>query len=476
MLKNRWHGEGGYHHVLTIAFPLIISTGAWSIQHFVDRMFLTWYSPEALAASTPAGMLNFTIMCIFIGTGSYVNTFVAQYYGAKRYDRIGPAVWQGIYVSLIGGLCLLIIMPLTEGIFTIIGHDEAVKNYEIIYFRILCLGGAPAIASSVLSGFFSGRGRTWPVMWVNLLAIGFNLVFDYLLIFGNAGFPELGVKGAAIATVLAPCLSTAVYLYLLTGKRYRLKYNTLSGWRLDSVLFKRLMRFGFPNGVHLFLEVAGYTFFILLIGRKGIYHLAATNIAFNINTIAFLPMIGLGIAISILVGQYLGDGKPDRAEYSVFSGFHIALLYMTVIATLYVFVPGVFLAPFASQADPESFAAIREITVVLLRFVAFYSVFDALNIVFSYAIKGAGDTRFIMKVIIFDSLLVQVIPCYIFMSVLGYGIYSGWAFTSAFISILGIVFAWRFMGGKWKTMRVIENVPPIVPTVFPEAPVTEIEP
>ncbi len=474
-LKNRYHAEGGYRHIISIAFPLIISTGAWSIQHFVDRMFLTWYSPEALAASTPAGMLNFTIICIFIGAGSYVNTFVAQYYGSKRYDRIGPAIWQGMYVAIIGGILLLLMMPLTCPMFRIIGHDSKVMAYEIVYFKILCLGGAPAIASSVLSGFFSGRGRTWPVMWVNLSAIIFNIIFDYLLIFGNYGFPEMGIVGAAIATAVSPCISTFAYLLLLSRGRYREKYRTISGWRLDPKLFKRLMRFGVPNGIQFFLEVAGYTFFILLIGRKGVAHLAASNIAFNINSLAFHPLIGLGIAISMLVGQNLGEDKADKAEYSVFSGFHIAMTYMCIVAALYVFAPGIFLAPYESQADPAVFAEIRDIVIVLLRFVAFYSIFDALNIVFSYAIKGAGDTRFIMKVITVTSCLVQVLPCYVFMSVLDFGIYAGWTFTSAFITIIGTVFTFRFLGGKWKSMRVIETVAPAVPPALPETPIADIE-
>ena len=106
-LKNRWPGAGGYREVLKLAFPLILSTGSMTIQHFVDRIFLTWYSPEAIAAAMPAAMISFTFMSLFIGTATYVNTFVAQYFGAKRNDRIGPAVWQGIYFSLIGALCIL---------------------------------------------------------------------------------------------------------------------------------------------------------------------------------------------------------------------------------------------------------------------------------------------------------------------------------------------------------------------------------
>ena len=83
-IKHRWHAESGYREVLKLAFPLILSTGSISIQHFVDRMFLTWHSPEAIAASVPGGIVSFTLMCLFIGTAAYVNTFVGQYYGAKQ--------------------------------------------------------------------------------------------------------------------------------------------------------------------------------------------------------------------------------------------------------------------------------------------------------------------------------------------------------------------------------------------------------
>ena len=111
-IKSRWYGDGGYGEVLRIALPLIVSTGAWSVQHFVDRMFLTWYSPEAIAASMPAGILNFTITCIFIGTASYVGTFVAQYYGARQYERCGPSLWQCIYIALIGGVVMVTLIPM----------------------------------------------------------------------------------------------------------------------------------------------------------------------------------------------------------------------------------------------------------------------------------------------------------------------------------------------------------------------------
>jgi len=464
--KKRWNRDGGYREVLVIAIPLILSTASWSVQHFVDRMFLTWYSAEAIAAALPAGLLNFSMISIFMGTAGYASTFVAQYYGAGRYHRIGPALWQGVYVSLIGGICLLAAIPFAGPIFSLVGHDTPVRQNEVVYFQILCLGGGPYIASYALSGFFSGRGKTWPVMWVNVLATAVNLVLDYCMIFGNWGFPEMGINGAGIATVLAGVFSFLLYLALMAGRATDRTYYTLRGWRPDGELFVRLLRFGFPSGVQFFLEMAGFTGFVLVVGRLGTVSLAATNIAFNINTLAFMPMIGCGIAISVLVGQYLGAEKSKLAQTSAYSGFHLTMVYMASIAAAYVLLPDLFVAPFAHRAEPASFQEIYHYSVVLLRFVAVYSVFDTMNIIFCSALKGAGDTRYVMIVTVILSLFVLILPTYLVVAVLDWGLMAAWVMASAYIILIGIIFYLRFLDGKWKTMRVIELEAPI-PKVRP---------
>jgi len=475
-VRLRWRAECGYRELLRIAIPLILSTSAWSVQHFVDRMFLAWYAPEAVAASMPAGMVNFTIMSLFIGTASYAATFVAQYHGAGRPDRIGPTIWQGIYIAAIGGIVHLTLIPAAEPVFRFIGHEPLVCRYETVYFQVLCLGAAPAIACSAMSGFFAGRGRTWPVMWVNVSATVVNVALNYILIFGKWVFPELGVKGAAIGTVLSACFSFCTYLVLLLRPGHDRRYYTLRGWRIDSALFARLMRFGLPNGIQFLLDIAGFTTFILLVGRLGTTALAATVIAFNINTISFMPMIGFAMAVSVVVGQQLGRNRPDLAQRGAYSGFHMTFLYMAIIAALYVFVPGIFIKPFEAHADPESFAAIRATALTLLRFVAVFCVFDTMNLVFSAAIKGAGDTRFVMRMLLVMSLFVLIVPSYVAMVVFGSSIYVGWAIATVYMAVLGTSFFCRFIGGKWKSMRVIERVVHTVPQTLPEAPTASIEP
>ncbi len=226
------------------------------------------------------------------------------------------------------------------------------------------------------------------------------------------------------------------------------------------------------------LDMAGFAAFVLIVGRLGTVSLAATNIAFNINTLAFMPMIGFGIAVSVLVGRYIGRGRPDLASRSTYSGFLMTMLYMSTVAFLYVAVPGIFTAPYAAGSGEALFPEIRRLTEVLLRFVALYSIFDTMNIIFASAIKGAGDTRFVMYIIVLMSGCVLVIPTWYLVMVMGLGIMAAWVVATTYVILLGFVFYLRFLQGKWKVMRVIEETPAIhpIPPSISECPDTKFEP
>ena len=372
-LFGSWGGEGGYGKLLRIAGPLILSTATHSVQMFVDRMFLSWYSPASIAAAMPAGMLSFALFSLFIGTAGYATTFVAQYSGAGMRDRIGPVVWQGMYVAAIGGIFCTALAPASGWVFRLIGHAPAVQELEAAYLRILCLGAFFPVASTALGGFFSGRGKVWPVMWINVAATAVNVTLNYLLIFGVGRFPEMGIRGAAVATVASQAFAFGLYLTLILRRSVAVQYCTRR-FRLDVSLFRRLLRFGVPSGIQYLVDFGGFTVFLMVVGRIGTPELAATNIAFNINSLAFMPMLGLGMAVNVLVGQYIGDKRPGVATTTTWNGFRMSMLYMGSIAVLYVTIPGVFAGLFAPRNDRASFEAIRSTTVVLLRFVALYSL------------------------------------------------------------------------------------------------------
>ena len=457
VIKQRWHAESGYAAVLKLSLPLILSTSSWSLQQFVDRIFLTWYSPEAIAASMPAGMANWTLMSLFFGIAVYVSTFVAQYFGAKQTERIGPAVWQGVYLAIVTAIAIAPFYFIAPELFALFGHSAEVARLEAIYFQVLLFGGPFAVIANAASGFFSGLGKTWLVMWVNFAGTFVNLVLDYFMIFGIGGFPEMGIAGAGWATVIGTIFTAGLFLALMLRRRYDQEYATLRGWRFDPTLFRRLMRYGIPNGMQFVLEVFAFTIFIFFVGNLGLVPLAASNIAFNISMLAFLPMFGLSMGVSILVGQHLGNNRPDLAEKATWSAFHLGFTFFTVLGIGYFLVPKLFLWPFAAQADPAEFNEIAALTEILLRFVAFYCLFDAGNMVFSGAIKGAGDTRFVAIASFGLSWIVLLLPSYLGIYVFDGGIFALWTSVTAYVCSLCFAFLWRFKQGKWRDMRVIEQ-------------------
>jgi MATE family multidrug resistance protein len=223
----------------------------------------------------------------------------------------------------------------------------------------------------------------------------------------------------------------------------------------------------------MFIEVSGFTIFLLLLGRLGATQLAATNLAMTVNNLAFMPMIGVGHAVMVLVGQYLGKDKPDIAERSAYTGFAVAFVFMFLFAMLYLMIPDIFLMPFAAGADNATFEDVRELTILLLRFVAIYTIVDGMNVVFSNALKGAGDTTFVMIMISILTLVALIAPTIISLSIFHSGIMVLWGILTVFVMILGFSFYFRFRTGKWKSMRVIEQVAVHPHSELPDAPFVE---
>jgi MATE family multidrug resistance protein len=440
--------------LLHVSFPLIISSSIWTIQHFVDRMFISWYSVKAMAAILPASFFSLTTTSIFLGTTSFVNTFVAQYYGAEKYEKVGEIVWQGVYFAIIGGILHLFLIPFSHFIFSLFGHEKEVLNYEVIYFKILCLGAFSTIGSASFSSFFSGRGETNTVLFVSFLQTILHLFLDYLLIFGKWIFPEMGIEGAGIAIVISGYISFFVYLFLIFQKKNSI-YGT-KNFRFNKTLFRNLLKYGLPNGVQYLLDISVWSIFLLITGKLGVIPLSSSNIAFNINTVAFMPMVGIGTGVSILVGQYIGKGRPEEGEKITYTGFLITFIYMCLIALTYVIFPDFYIKFFRPKVYKGDFDKVRNLTVILLRFVAFYSVFDTMNVIFLSGLRGAGDTKFIMKVFLFATIFIFFIPLSLFTFIFNYGIFTNWAIATVYVIVIGFIFFVRFLKGEWKKFKVIE--------------------
>jgi len=443
---------------MAISLPLVASMGSITLMQFTDRIFLANYSVVSIAAALPAGIASFTFISFFMGVANYTNAFVAQYSGARASHRIGAALWQGIWFSIFSWVLLALLYFVSEDLFALIGHSPAVQSLEVTYFDILTLGAGLVVLGSSMACFYTGRGLTWTVMLVHMTGAAVNIPLDYCLINGVGPFPELGIMGAAIATVTAYSTIVVSLGVLIFSRKNRDRFGTWKNRRLDKDLFGRLMRYGIPSGIQFFIEVFGFTFFIQMLGRLGDLELAASNIVLSIEALAFLPMVGFHIGNATLVGQAVGREHPEGGVEATTSALHITLAYMMPLAAVFVLMPEPLLSLFETGGPSSGqYREIMDLGVILMRFVAVFCLFDALNLIYSGAIKGAGDTRFIMWTIGAVCLGTMILPVYVAVEVLGAGLYTVWTLAMVYACALGMAFMLRYRQGSWKKMRVIES-------------------
>jgi MATE family multidrug resistance protein len=390
-------------------------------------------------------------------TAGYTSTFVAQYTGAARPHRVGPAVWQGIYFAIITGLMFLFLVPAAPLLIELGGHSASLQRLEVIYLRCLAIAGLPMLLMSAVNGFFSGRGNTWIVLGIEAFGTAINVGLALLLIFGNLGFSEMGIEGAGWATVAGSWASALLALGLFLRPRYH-EFATWTGWQFERELFRRLMRYGGPAGMQIFLDVLVFHLFTQMIGRLGDAALGATTLTIRLNMVAFMPMLGLGQAVCILVGQRLGEDRPDLAQKSTYTGLRWSFGYMCIVAFVYTVFPEALVALFEGDRDPATFAAIAAIVPTLLLCVALSSLADAVNLTFAFALRGAGDTWFVSLLTFFLAWPLMVVPTFVVMYT-GASVYWAWGFATAHIMAMAACFYWRFVGGQWMRMRVIEAAP-----------------
>jgi MATE family multidrug resistance protein len=460
----------GSRELWALALPLVLSQSFQTLQLTVDRVLLSRHDPVEVAAAFPAMMVFWLALGLCQGTVGYVSTFVAQYWGAGRGERTGVAVWQGLYLAGVLGLVFPLLEPILEAVAWWGGAPPEVWELERIYLGYLSFAALPMLLVAAVNGFFSGLGRTWTVLGIDALGTVVNGVLGWVLIFGRWGFAEMGIAGAGLSTVIGSWVSAlAGLLWMLRGQERR-RYGTGQWWRLEWDLLVRLVRYGLPAGIQMFLDALAFTLFTLLVGRLGVAAMTATSIAVTLNMLAFLPMLGLGQAVGIVVGQRLGAGRTEEAEAVTWLGLRWMLGYMGGIAGVYVGCPQVLIWAFApaGEAQAATFAEAAPLVPGLLLCVALYSLADAGNVTFACALRGAGDTRFVAWVTFSMAWPVMVLPTWYIVEHgeqwrqwgLGEPLYGAWGSATVYIILMAFCLWGRFATGRWKQMRVIESAEP----------------
>lgn len=445
-----------WKNILAIAWPLIIANSFWNLQLTIDRIFLGVLSTEALGAAMAVMGVFWVPMALLQQTASYVTTFVAQYFGAQEHDKIGACMWQAFYVSLIGGVLFLGLNAISPWFFAQVGHAPSIQKLEIEYFNAITYSALPTALVAAISGFFTGLGRTQTVIGINFIGLLLNAFLDYVLIFGHWGFPALGVAGAGYATAIATYGAAIYGIYLIFSEAHEKQFKIISDWKLKISLVQQFLKFGLPSGLQWALEGLAFTVFLIIMGRmvNGEAALASSSIAVTVLMLSVLPSMGVAQAVMTLVGQNLGDKKPELAKQATYDGVKVSMIYMLFIGITFYTIPEFYLSWFKNEENAALWGSVTLLVPTLLKIVAIFTILDSVYLNISFALKGAGDTRFVSLVALFLPWPVMVLPAYLLRNEEN-AVVMAWIFAAVYSLLVTLILFWRFRGGKWQQMSVI---------------------
>jgi MATE family multidrug resistance protein len=443
--------------ILKIAVPIVVSRASYTVMLFINRLFLSRVGKYELAAAMSGGLSSLVPSSFFEGLVGYVTALVAQYYGAGQRKTCTRATTQALYLALASYPILLALVPLVKYVFVITGQDPTLAALATAYAQMLLAGSIFVLLRIALGSFFIGIGKPRIVMIANICSALVSIPCNYVLIFGKLGMPEMGIRGAALGTI-GGSLSA---LIVLTG--YYLRETTQDPYKVTNALrfvpdiTRRLLRFGLPTGVEPFLNWFAFNVFVQIMHAYGPDTAAAATIAFNWDTIAFVPMLGLGTAATTIVGQYIGAGDRDGAQRSVYLTLRVAISYSVVMIVLFVGLAGSLVVVFSSGFQ-DTGGQIANMAATMLRLLAIYTIANSSKLVLGGSLRAAGDTAWVMRVAIALHWAMAV-AAILFARVVHAHQLVTWSTLIIMNNAHAASVFYRFGTGKWREMELIGSEP-----------------
>jgi len=442
-------------NVIAMSIPVVVTTSSRAVMDIADYIMITGlHRPEAQAAILPAQIIMWTYIILGLGVASMVNTFASQALGRKSYAECSAYAWQGLYIAAAFGLIGLALRPLLPRLIAAIGHEPAVQVDEIAYGRVALLTVAPTIAANALGWFFIGVHRPWTTMWSAIEANVVNIALSVVLVFGYFGFEPMGIAGAAWGTFAAVCYRTVRLLIALMGPSMATRFASRRMWRPSAARLWNITRVGMPCGLQWLCDVVVWAIFVnVLIGaRFGTAHLIATNIAWQFMRLAFFPVIGVGQALTALVGKSIGGGNPQRAMRETRIAVWITLAYMGSLSLVYWFRGAALIRLFSDDAT------VIQVGTTIMACAAVFQLFDALAITYQSALRGAGDTLVPSVFFLICNWLIIVGGGWWmttrFPQLESFG---AWLAASGLIVIAGMFLWWRWRSGAWIRIALMDD-------------------
>lgn len=466
--------------VWSIAWPTILTMLSYTVMQFVDGLMVGQVGPVELIAQSNGGIWAFTPLVWVMGALTVVNTYVSQNLGAKRPENGPKYAWTAIWLSVLTWVFFMIPAALCmPWVFSLMGdHSAELQKMETGYAQILLGGSVLLLCARGISHYFFGMHRPKVITIATICGNVTNVVFNYILIFGEAGLtihygdgqtfslpgipgtPTLGVYGAAVGTIIGTAVEFAIPLCIFLGPDLNRRYATRSAWRLKLKTLWEVIKLGWPCSIQWGNEIVCWSLFLsVIVGRFGEDHMAAGWVALKYMHLGFMPTVGISVAVNSLVGKYIGAGKPDTGVARARLGLGIAIFYMTLCGVLFFVFRHPMVAFFiGGDLPPEDRAHIIEIGGRIMICAAVFQTFDAFGIVYTGALRGAGDTLWPSgATIIYSWLFIVAGGWLLAIYVPQWESIGPWVGAATFIILYGLTMFLRFESGRWRNIKLLDT-------------------
>ena len=435
--------------VWRLAYPIILGNLSQILLGVVDTAMLGRLSPAALAAAGIGTIAYFLVISTLGALSVGTQALTARRHGERNLVQCGQALDNSFALAFVlGGIFTLsspwlgrFLSPLLES-----GPEMGRLLREYMEYRFY--GAAFALCNLAFAGFFSGIGRTKVRMTAAIIRTATNVLLDWLLIFGNLGFPKLGVKGAAIASTLATALAFLYYIGVSLGRGYRPTYRYFRPANVDLTWVGRIVRLSLPLMLRSLVGMGGYLAFFWIVGRIGTVEVAASNVIRSLLSVSWMFGSSMGVAATTLVGQNMGAGEYEEAEASGWEAVKLSIIFMGIIGALFLFFPSPLMRIYTDDLGVISAG------IPVLRLLSIAQVFAAIGLVLSSALIGAGDMRFVLGVEVGNTCLAYLPLVWLLGVHLGLGLLGAWSAEAIYNLIPALLMALRFKSGSWKGIRI----------------------
>jgi len=437
--------------LLRLALPMVLARASQSTITFADAIQVKHLGYQAIAATATGGLNVILFEILVMGTVFIVQSFVSQLAGRGERDQAVRFAWYGLAIAAIAAVVSAALIPLIGPALSLTNYSAELREEMAGYMAIRLLSTGAVIGAEALGNWFGGLGNTWMQMVGGLITMPSAVFLNWVLIDGHLGAPAMGVRGAALASVVASFLGFS-FLAVAFWRRWGGAPKGHGG-ALSLREFGRVLRFGLPNGLNWFLDFAAFQLFVNgVLASLGDETVAALNVVIAVNSLAFMPAFGLASAGAILAGQAIGSDAREAVWPQVKATLLCTMTWMGAIGLIYAVFPGRVLALFASDHSGRLVA----IGTTMLMISAFWQLTDAIGMTLAETLRAAGDTAWTAGARTVLAWAVFTPAAFLTVRQFGGGPVGAMVCLVGYLSLLATALAWRFRSGAWKRIVLIE--------------------